>query len=167
MPRCFLNDDEHNDDLLLALWLQMVTISVSFFERIHFGSTSGRSATIRREYEVTHIHYMKIFLFGIVRSARCKILKMQNNSRGHLKAISNGSTFFNSIYTGSVSRSEYLRKGIRWYCTGWILITPLIKVICKLRQLSYGIQSDLPDNLFDIADSTAAMFLEHFCSVVI
>lgn len=67
----------------------------------------------------------------------------------------------------ALSSSEYLRKGLWPDCTGELGISPLLKVICAMRQLSYGIPADLGDDLFDVSEKTAATCLEKFCTSVI
>lgn len=72
-------------------------------------------------------------------------------------------TIFNRICALAVSHSDYLRQGLRPDCSGIMGISPLLKVICALVQLSYGIPAYLSDDLFYISESTAALCLEHFC----
>lgn len=62
-----------------------------------------------------------------------------------------------------MSNSDYLRQGLRPNCSRKMGISPLLTVICALRQLSYGIPTDISDNLFDISESTAAQFIHHIC----
>lgn len=64
-------------------------------------------------------------------------------------------------------KSDYIRQGLRPDATGRLGISPLLKVICALRQMAYGIPSDLADDLFDVSETTAALCLENFCIAVI
>lgn len=45
---------------------------------------------------------------------------------------------------------------------GKLGITPLLKVICALRQPSYGITSDLADDVFEVSETTASICLQAF-----
>lgn len=57
---------------------------------------------------------------------------------------------FNRMCAATVSPSQYLRQGLKPDCTGRMCISPVLKVICALRQLSYGLPADLSDDLFDV-----------------
>lgn len=73
-------------------------------------------------------------------------------------------TLFNLLCDVSVSRSEYLRKGLRPDATGYLGISSLLKAVYSLRQLSYDILANLSDDRFDVSDTTSALYLEHFFS---
>lgn len=45
-------------------------------------------------------------------------------------------------------------------------MTPLLKAICALRQISYDISSDLADDIFDVSKTTVPESLDHFCLAV-
>lgn len=70
------------------------------------------------------------------------------------------------LATTENSHSDYLRKGLRPNCIGTMDISPLLKVICTLRQLSYCSPTQVSDDLFDVSETTTALFLEHFCAAV-
>ncbi|PXF45440.1 hypothetical protein BWQ96_04738 [Gracilariopsis chorda] len=74
---------------------------------------------------------------------------------------------FSRIFAAVVNESDYIRKGLRSDAVGKMAILPLLEVVCALRQLSYGITANLSDNLFDVAESTAALCLEVFCQAVV
>lgn len=66
-----------------------------------------------------------------------------------------------------MTHSKYLREGLRPHCARRMGISPLLKEICTLRQLSYGLPTHLADNIFHISEATAALRLHHFCVALI
>lgn len=74
---------------------------------------------------------------------------------------------FNIVFTVAVAHSEYLRNVLRPGCTGEMDISPLPKVICALRQLSYNLPVDLAEDLSGVSETTVALCLHHFCAAVI
>jgi hypothetical protein len=74
---------------------------------------------------------------------------------------------FDRVLTKVVAASEYFQRGLRPDATGRLGITPLIKVIVDLRQLAYGIPSDLCDDMFDVSETTAAECMYEFCFQVV
>ena len=74
---------------------------------------------------------------------------------------------FNCVLEVTVANSEYLREGLRADALGKTGISPLLKVICALYQLSYGIPADLSDDLFDVSETTTSLCLTAFSSAII
>ena len=73
---------------------------------------------------------------------------------------------FERILYAVIQHNDYFRQGMRPNAAGLLGISPLLKVICALRQIAYDIPADLADDLFDVSETTAADCLEHFCSSV-
>eukprot|EP00173_Palmaria_palmata_P005399 Plantae.Rhodophyta-Palmaria_palmata.ctg9524.p1 GENE.Plantae.Rhodophyta-Palmaria_palmata.ctg9524~~Plantae.Rhodophyta-Palmaria_palmata.ctg9524.p1 ORF type:complete len:122 (+),score=14.97 Plantae.Rhodophyta-Palmaria_palmata.ctg9524:367-732(+) len=46
-------------------------------------------------------------------------------------------------------------------------ITPLIKNLTALRMISYGIPADFCNDLFDVSETTATIFLKEFCKAMV
>lgn len=72
-------------------------------------------------------------------------------------------TVFNRTTNAVVSHSCYFRQGLRPDATGRVGITPILKIICALRQLSYDLPADLSEELFDVSETTANNCLENYC----
>jgi len=45
-------------------------------------------------------------------------------------------------------------------------ISPLLKVVCAIRSLSYALPADLSDDMFDVSPVTASQCLKEFCQAV-
>lgn len=74
---------------------------------------------------------------------------------------------FNRVFTAVTLDSDYLCQGLKPDVTGRMGISPLIKFVCALRQLAYGLPADLADDLFDVSETTAGLCLEEFCKSVV
>lgn len=61
-----------------------------------------------------------------------------------------------------ISHCKYIRLGICPDCTGKVGGTPLIKVICTLRILSYGIPVGMVDDMFNMFETTPSSCLGVF-----
>lgn len=61
----------------------------------------------------------------------------------------------------------HVSQGIDPGATDHLRIKLLLKFICTLRQLAYGILSALSDDLLDVFESISNVFLEHSCAIVI
>lgn len=75
-------------------------------------------------------------------------------------------TIFERIFTAVVCSSTYFPKGLRADACAKIGITPLLKVICALRQLAYRLPADIADDLFDISETSASLCLIELCTAV-
>lgn len=81
-------------------------------------------------------------------------------------SIQNDSKPLPARFSAGIAESAYLRQGLRPDACGHIGITPLLKFLSALRQLSYGLPADMADDLFDVSKTTAALCLQHFCESV-
>lgn len=63
-----------------------------------------------------------------------------------------------------MAHSEYIQQGPRPDATGHIETTSLLKVICAPHQLAYGLPSNIVDDMFDVLETTASLFLTYFCA---
>lgn len=59
-----------------------------------------------------------------------------------------------------------MRKGLRRDALGRTGMGPLLKVICVMYQLSYGIPADLADDLFEVSETSAYLYVTAFCLTV-
>lgn len=153
--------------MTVAFWLQMVQIAVVNDTPQHGGSRPGKSGNILRDYDQAHKRYMKKYFWpsNLPRpnSTECGPEQSEETFERRFRMPRH---VFNRVCTSSILHSEYLSKGMKPDCTGRMGISPLLKVICALRQLSYGIPSDMSDDLFDVSETTASLCLEEFCVAV-
>ncbi|CDF33411.1 unnamed protein product [Chondrus crispus] len=157
--RAFLDEGVENDaeDYAAALWLHMVSLCTDGETKgSHGGSTPGKAGNIKRDFHGAHKHYMVKYFWpsDMMRPAFERRFRMPRD-------------VFNSVLEVTVAHSEYLRKGLRPDALGRMGISPLLKVICAMYQLSYGIPADLADDLFEVSETTASLCLTEFCSAVV
>ena len=73
---------------------------------------------------------------------------------------------FQKVFATVTAHSLSLRQGSQPDFFGRVGISPLIKVICTMRQLPYERLSNLEDDLFDVSETTSSRCLEAFCQSV-
>lgn len=145
----------------------MVQLAVRSEPPSHGGSRLGRSAKIQRNYAEAHQRYMFKYFWPVdlnrSNTAQCG---PQQNEETFERRFRMPRQIFDRACTTSIAHSAYLRKGLKPDCTGRMGITPILKVICTLWQLSYGICADLSDDLFEVSETTAKPLpwqILHFC----
>jgi len=160
--------DDH-EAMAVAFWLQMASIAtLATVRKPHGGSEKGKSPNITRDYSSAHLHYMIKYFWPSTHT------RPGTNQRGPAQPETSferrfrmSRAIFNRVCTAVVAESAYMRQGLRPDATGKLGITPLLKVICALRQLAYGIPVDLADDLFDVSETTASLCLVEFCKAVV
>ncbi|PXF42407.1 hypothetical protein BWQ96_07848 [Gracilariopsis chorda] len=73
---------------------------------------------------------------------------------------------YTNILKGALVESDYFRKLMQPNAVGKLGISPLVKVICALRQISHDIPSDLAEDMCDVSETTASLCLDEFCKAV-
>lgn len=156
------------EEMVVSFWLQMVQIALNMSSLQHGGSERGKAANIERDYCAAHQRYMLKYFWP---QHLCRPNSAQKGPEQSETTFERRFRMprrvFNRVCATAIANSEYLRKGLRPNCAGRIGISPLLKVICALRQLSYGIPADLADDLFDVSETTASDCLQAFCNAVI
>lgn len=159
-----INDDD--EEMAIAFWTQMVQLSLftDLSSNKHGGSMPGKRANIPRNYADAHKRYMLKYFWP------SNVFRPGTNEKGpeqpeavFERRFRMPRLIFSRITNAVVSHSEYFRRGLKPDATGKTGITPLLKIICALRQISYDIPADLSDDLFDVSETTAALCLENYC----
>lgn len=162
-------DEENNEAMSAAIWFQMASVACLTGRKLQRGgSLPGKSANVQRNFEAAHYNYMvKYFWPG-------NLMRPGTNQRGPEQSESSFErrfrmprSVFNVIFEKVVLHSAYMRKGLKPDALGRMGISPLVKVMCALRQIAYGIPSDLSEELFNVSETTARKCLVEFCTSVL
>lgn len=158
-----LLEDADHEEFAAALWFQMYSIALLSSKRRHGGSVPGKSPNIYRDYYSAHQHYMVKYFWPITD------MRPDRNQRGPEKPNNAferrfriPTTVFKKLLTTVAAKSPHIRQRLRPNATGRLKKTSLLKVICALRQLSYGFPADLAEDMFEVSETTAAKCLEEF-----
>jgi len=152
-----------------GMWWQMMVQAMFILQAAGAkgGSVKGKSGNIQRKHHATHVRYMEKYFWPS---------SSVNPSTGANRPSHPESTFerrfrmprtvFNALFQG-VLTSAYFMKGLKPDACGRLGITPLVKVIVALRELSYGLCADLMDELSEVSSTTARDCLVNFCKCTI
>lgn len=159
--------DDSDEQMAIAMWFQMMEIALASNTPQHGGSVKGKLPNIDRDYGRTHLHYMlKYFWPAHEMRPGTNSFGPEQPEHAFERRFRMPRISFNRILSVCITHSEYMRQGLKPDCTGKMGITPLVKVICALRILSYGIPSDLADDMFNVSETTADLCVKNFCSAV-
>ncbi|PXF46880.1 hypothetical protein BWQ96_03409 [Gracilariopsis chorda] len=142
-----------------TIWVQMTATALQFFQaQRHGGYRIEKVANRNRKYAEAHARYMRE-QFWLVRMTRPGTVQLgpDQGFKAFERILRMSQRMFSRILVAVVSESDYLCKGLPPDVVGNMYISPLLKVICALRQLSYGIPAGLLDDLLDVAKCTAAL----------
>lgn len=160
---------EDEEAFAVSLWLQMAAIAtLDSTTRQPGGSLPGKSPNVDRDFAGAHQRYMLRYFWPSNMLRPSTLYKgPQQSEEAFERRFRMPRTVFNRIFERTVHVSEYLRKGLRPNAVGKFGITPLLKVVCGMRMMAYGIPADLSDDLFDVSETTAFLCLFEFCEAVI
>lgn len=162
-----LCDDDTDEQMVAMFWFQMAQISLSSFNVQSGGSLPGKSGNIKRDYEAGHLHYTKKYFWPeTIQRPGTNDFGPEQPEHVFERRFRMPRVIFNRVMATCISQSTYIRQGLNPDCTGRIGITPLIKIICALKMISYGLPADMADDMFDISETTANLCLESFCAAV-
>lgn len=161
-------DDDTDESMIAAFWMQMAQITLASDEVQRGGSLPGKSPNINRDYAAAHIHYTrKYFWPENLQRAGTDSFGPEQPEISFERRFRMPRTVFNKVMTTCLAHSPYIKQGLRPDCTGKFGISPLMKVICALRMLAYGIPADLADDMFNMSQTTASLCLEAFSEAII
>ena len=160
-----LDDEGH----AIAFWWHMVASTILEDEkRKAGGSQLGKAPNIERHFNASHRRYMlKYFWPSDIMRPGSRCFGPEQPEKAFETRFRMPRSVFNTIFQSVVPSSDYLSKGLRPDATGKLGISPLLKVICGLREMSYGLPADLADDLFDVSETTASLCLHEFCKSIV
>jgi hypothetical protein len=165
------SSDEEEDTichLAVAFRWKMAMLSVVDIRRGPGGSLPGKAPNVQHDFGAIHAHYMEKYFWPVeMLRLNTTMCGPRQPERAFERRFRMPRLVFDTVLTKFVAASEYFRRGLRPDATGRAGITPLIKVIVALRQLAYGIPSDLCDDMFDVSETTAAECMYEFCFQVV
>jgi Plant transposon protein len=128
----------------------------------------GKAPNVHRDFGAIHAHYMGKYFWPVeMLRPNTTVCGPRQPEHAFERRFRMPRLVFDRVLTKVVAASEYFRRGLRPDATGRLGITPLIKVIVALRQLAYGIPSDLCDDMFAVSETTAAECMYEFCCQVV
>lgn len=150
-------------------WWQMVLQAMVIMDAdtSRGGSVPGKAGNILRSHQAMHVRYMQKYFWP------CDSVNPISGLTGpsHPEA-----TFerrfrmprivFKKLFNGVLANSAYFRQGLNADCCGRMGITPLVKIIVALRQVSYGLCTDVMDEVAEVSQTTARLCLLEFCKCV-
>lgn len=161
-------EEDTDEQMIAVFWMQMAQIAVATLETTRGGSRPGKSRNVERNHAQAHLHYTTKYFWP------SDLLRPGTNSFGPEQSESAFErrfrmprNIFNKVMETCLAHSPYIIQGLKPDCTGKMGISPLMKVICALRTLSYGISADLSEDMFNISETTANKCLEEFSEAVI
>lgn len=138
--------------MAVAFRLQIAkNAALAWSSKPHGGPWPDKAANISRNYEGEHLHYMrKYFLPAYL--ARPGTLRggPEQQDSDFERRFRMPKALCTRVFTATVASPAHLCQDLRPGACTWIGTSPLLKVICALCQLAYGLPSDLADDLFDV-----------------
>ena len=115
----------------------------------------NKSANARRDFEGAHSRVKQDYFWPKTRirpDGSCQLrtvyLDRQFEHRFWMPK-----KLFDRLFTAVVEQSDYFRKDIRPNYSGCFDISPLLKVVCALRQIAYSVPADATDEYCEVSET--------------
>eukprot|EP00171_Calliarthron_tuberculosum_P004333 IDg4333t1 len=170
-----MDQGDDNSEFSIALWLYMTMVTTFTAAPKRGGSYPGKKGNEERYFTDSHNRYMVKYFWP-----RDELRPFNPSLPGSLPRYGPTASeksferrfrmpraVFDRIFQVVVQHSAYFRQGLRPDATGRLGISPLIKVITALRQLAYGIPSDMCDDMFEVSETTARTCMKELCRTIV